>query len=99
MEREKHELVAAVEVEGSSVNEGWGWISPKDVRVKSPVRLSGRGILSPGLVAAISSNSKEANWLSSNCERSTSNSSSIKPSFVYVCTEIVLLSTTEARAR
>ena len=80
---------------------GWGWISPKDVRVLSPVRLSGRGISSPGPVAAASSNSKEVNWLSSNCERSASNSSSIvsiKPSYVYVCTEIVLLSTTEARA-
>ena len=99
---EKHVLVVAAEVEGSSVNEGCGWISPKDARVVSLVRLSGRGMLSPGPLAAASSNSKEANWLSSNCERSASNSSSIvsiKPSFVYVCTEIVLLGTTEARAR
>ena len=96
VEREKHELIAAAEVEGSSVNKGWGWISPKDM---SPC---GRGISSSGPVAAALSNSKEANWLSSNCERSASNSSSIvsiKPSFVYVRTEIVLLSTTEARVR
>ena len=80
-------------VEGSSVNEEWGWISPKDAQVVSPVRLSGQGILSSGHVAAASSNSKETNWLLSNCERSTSNSSSIvsiKPSFIYIHTEIVL---------
>ena len=55
----ERELVAAVEVEGSSVNEGWGWISPKDARVVSLVRLSGQRISSPGPVAAASSNSKK----------------------------------------